>query len=70
MLKKPSRNSDAVDVPADDPVGTLDRFTDGLQVAMVEGAAREFCSNLHYLEWWKREHPDEDAAMSRDIWEH
>ena len=47
-----------------------ERFADGLQVAMVEEAAREFCSNLHYLEWWKREHPDEEAPMSGDIWQH
>lgn len=32
MLKKASRNSRAVvDVPADDPVGTMDRFTRGLR---------------------------------------
>jgi hypothetical protein len=31
VLKKRARNSDAVDVPADDPVGTMDRFTDGLK---------------------------------------
>jgi hypothetical protein len=31
VLKKPNRNSDAVDVPADNPVGTMDRFTEGLK---------------------------------------
>jgi hypothetical protein len=32
VLKKPSRNKDAVkDVPADNPVGTMDRFTAGLK---------------------------------------
>ena len=31
MLKKASRNNDAVDVPADNPTGTLDRFTEGLR---------------------------------------
>lgn len=32
MLKKPSHNSDAVkDVPADNPSGAMDRFTDGLR---------------------------------------
>lgn len=46
------------------------RFNDGLQVAALESAAREFCCNLHYLEWWKRQHPGEDAPMSHSIWEH
>jgi hypothetical protein len=41
-----------------------------LQVAALESAAREFCCNLHYLEWWKRQHPGEDAPMSHSIWEH
>ena len=31
MLKKASRKNDVADVPADDPVGTMDRFTDGLR---------------------------------------
>ena len=32
MLKKATRKNDAVpDVPADDPVGTMDRFTQGLR---------------------------------------
>ena len=31
MLKKASRKSDVVDVPADDPQGTMDRFTAGLR---------------------------------------
>jgi hypothetical protein len=31
MLKKASRKSDVVDVPADDPVGTMERFNDGLR---------------------------------------
>lgn len=31
-MKKDSRNLSAVpDLPADDPVGTMDRFTDGLK---------------------------------------
>jgi len=42
-------------------------FADGIQVATVESAAREFCSNLHYLNWWKREHPADDAPMSANI---
>jgi hypothetical protein len=31
VTKKPSRNSDVVDVPADNPTGTMDRFTEGLR---------------------------------------
>jgi hypothetical protein len=31
VLKKPSRNSDAVDVRADDPEHTMDKFTEGLR---------------------------------------
>jgi hypothetical protein len=36
-------------------------FHEGLQIAVVEGAPKRFCSNRHYLQWWKREHPNEDA---------
>ena len=45
-------------------------FAEGIAIPGVEGASYLFCSNLHYLEWWKRHHPNEDAAMSRDIFEH
>lgn len=31
MLKKPSRTSDVVDVAADNPEGTMERFTAGLR---------------------------------------
>jgi hypothetical protein len=31
VLKKASRKNAVVDVPADNPVGTMDRFTDGLR---------------------------------------
>ena len=47
-----------------------DRFAAGLQIAGVESATREFCCNLHYLQWWRREHPGEDAPMSHNIWQH
>jgi hypothetical protein len=43
---------------------------DGIAIAVVERAALAFCSNLHYLQWWKRQHPNEDAPMSQSIWEH
>jgi hypothetical protein len=43
---------------------------DGISVVVVEGTPLAFCSNGHYLQWWKRQHPNEDAPMSRDIWEH
>jgi len=42
---------------------------DGISIPTMEGAPLAFCSNLHYLEWWKRQHPGEDAPMSRDICE-
>jgi hypothetical protein len=45
-------------------------FAEGIAVAVTEAAPRSFCSNLHYLQWWKREHPQEDAPMSENIWEH
>lgn len=45
------------------------RFVDGLQIAVVEAAVMQFCCNRHYLAWWKKQHPNEDAPMSRDIWE-
>lgn len=45
-------------------------FAEGIAIPGVEGASHLFCSNLHYLDWWKRQHPDEDAAMSFDIFEH
>ena len=31
MKKKAAHNSDVVDVPADNPVGTMDRFAEGLR---------------------------------------
>jgi hypothetical protein len=31
VLKKAGRKDDAVDVPADNPDGTMDRFTEGLR---------------------------------------
>ena len=37
MLKKASRNKDAVNVPADNPVGTMDRFTNGLRRVLAVG---------------------------------
>jgi hypothetical protein len=45
-------------------------FSDGIAVAAVESAPWEFCCNLHYLQWWKRLHPGEDAPMSADVWRH
>jgi hypothetical protein len=27
----------------------------------------KFCGNGHYLRWWKRQHPQEDAPMSGDL---
>jgi hypothetical protein len=45
-------------------------FAEGIAVAVIEAAPRSFCSNLHYFQWWKREHPQEDAPMSENIWEH
>jgi len=43
---------------------------DGISIAIVERAPLVFCSNLHYLVWWKRQHPHEDAPMSENLWEH
>lgn len=45
-------------------------FVEGIAIAVIESAPRVFCSNLHYLRWWKRQHPQEDAPMSENIWEH
>jgi hypothetical protein len=42
-------------------------FSEGIEMMTVEGAPRQFCSNLHYLEWWRSQHPDEDAPMSASI---
>ncbi|HEU4415099.1 MAG TPA: hypothetical protein VFT65_09985 [Candidatus Angelobacter sp.] len=42
---------------------------DGISIAALEGAPLAFCCNLHYLQWWKRQHPNEDAPMSEGIWE-
>jgi len=43
---------------------------DGISIATVESMPITFCSNLHYLQWWKRQHPNEEAPMSESIWEH
>ncbi|MBZ5533559.1 MAG: hypothetical protein LAO20_19185 [Acidobacteriia bacterium] len=45
-------------------------FEEGISIAQMESAPAEFCSNLHYLQWWQRQHPGEEAPMSRGIWEH
>lgn len=45
-------------------------FAEGIAIPGVEGASQFFCSNLHYLEWWKRQHAGEDAALSRDLFDH
>ena len=45
-------------------------FAEGIALAAVESAPLEFCSNLHYLQWWARHHPAEDAPMGAGIWEH
>lgn len=46
-----------------------DAFTEGIAIAAIESASHVFCSNLHYLRWWKRQHPQEDPPMSASIWE-
>jgi hypothetical protein len=46
------------------------QFSEGIGIAGVEAASHFFCSNLHYLEWWKRQHPGENPAMSWSIFEH
>jgi hypothetical protein len=43
---------------------------DGISIPAVESAPITFCCNLHYLQWWQRQHPDDEAPMSADIWEH
>jgi hypothetical protein len=47
-----------------------DSVSDGISIATLESAPLNFCSNLHYLQWWKQQHPAEDAPMSWNIWEH
>ncbi len=42
-------------------------FDEGIALAAVEGALHVFCGNRHYLQWWKRQHPGEDAPMSEGI---
>lgn len=45
------------------------QFEEGISIPAVEGAPAEFCSNRHYLQWWQRQHPTEDAPMSGGILE-
>jgi hypothetical protein len=42
-------------------------FDEGIAIMAVEAAPRVFCGNGHYLRWWKRQHPQEDASMSGDL---
>jgi hypothetical protein len=44
-------------------------FDEGIAIVAVEAAARVFCGNTHYLRWWKRQHPQEDAPMSGELYE-
>ncbi|HLW52306.1 MAG TPA: hypothetical protein VKW06_05650 [Candidatus Angelobacter sp.] len=45
-------------------------FAEGITLPGVESSPVSFCSNLHYLQWWRRQHPDDEAPMSEDIREH
>jgi hypothetical protein len=42
-------------------------FDEGISIMTVEGAPLVFCGNRHYLQWWKKQHPQEDAPMSGDL---
>lgn len=42
-------------------------MSEGISIAAVEGADLTFCCNEHYLQWWKRQHPEEEAPMSAEI---
>src|SRR5262249_27932393 len=44
-------------------------FASGPSIAALEMAAQSFCSNLHYLQWWKRRHPDDDALYEQGDWQ-
>jgi hypothetical protein len=43
-------------------------FAEGLEIATADGPLDQFCGNLHYLMWWTRKHPEENAPMSESIW--
>ena len=41
MLKKPSRNRDAVDISADDPSKAMEQFTEGLKRVLSASKPRK-----------------------------
>ncbi len=43
-------------------------FDHGLEIVTSDGPLDQFCCNLHYLMWWSRRHPNENAPMSESIW--
>jgi hypothetical protein len=45
-------------------------FHDGLEITQVERQPAQFCSNRHYLTWWKQQNPGGSAPMSEELFEH
>lgn len=43
------------------------KVQEGISISAIESASLAFCCNLHYLRWWTREHPQEQAPMSGTI---
>jgi hypothetical protein len=41
-------------------------FSDGILIPAAERSPLQFCCNQHYMQWWRKQHPDEDASMSNE----
>ena len=44
------------------------RFVFGIRVGTADGESKEFCGNVHYVQWWKETHPGQTLVWdeSRD----
>ena len=44
------------------------RFERGIRVGTDDGEAKDFCGNVHYVQWWKKTHPGQTLVWdeSRD----
>jgi hypothetical protein len=40
------------------------RFERGIQVGTASGESKDFCGNVHYVQWWKETHPGQTLVWN------